>query len=1334
MLYCQRKKLFACRVWFCIMAAIMVAVVLPVSQGSKTAYASHFDEWDSENLSSRYTRQAERLDRGVVAVRMADMDHVFISWRLNGYEPEGSKFNLYRDGILLTPVPISLTNFKDTEGSLSSKYSVGLVVDGVETERSAPATVWENQYLEIPMASPPPVTTLDIVTDGSSETLDRPAEFRPNDVHVADLDGDSRYDFVVKLVPSNQNDPMGNYADKTYLDGYTIDGEHLYRIDLGANLRSQRHGIQPLVYDFDGDGRAEIAVITADGTVSLRPNPAGNGTYGTFGGFDSQPEIYGTLDPNYDVISVIGDPREVGKSVQHGRWVQDASEDYMNQKGPLFLTVFDGLTGEEIHTVPYDPQTSREGYEIAVNGYPEGPVTVDGFTFEGYDLPDGAMPINTAAQNGVRSWGKYSNHSWRMNSVVAYLDGETPGMVFQRGIYLGRVALSAYTLEKTSDGNRRLVQEWRADTYDSSSEGGQPRFGGIDAQGNHNISVGDLDGSGKDSIIIGSSAIKYDGTLLWTVNRGHGDAQHLGKYDPTRAGLQYMTVQERASYGFTFVDAATGKDIARRQTAESDTGRGIIGIWGDFGGAHAVISASNGTGGFAYKGGLGAANALTKLEDVHNLPSVPDHETGKATTNANFRIYWDGDLWDEMMDGYDPTGTKDREKEYGIYKYIEDTDKVELIFNTEGAETIDFTKMPPSAVADIFGDWREEFIARSADNSSIRIYTTVLPTEYRYYTFMHDALYRVSAARQYSGYNQPPHIGFYLADRDGQRDLQPDANIYLADGKSIFIDSHPQAESAVIAGAVDTELTVEAAADPSETELKYQWYETAGTVNKFSRRPVDGTLIDGATQPKLKLPSDLTVGEHYYYCVVSADGMRSETSFAAKVKVLASAEIEITKQPPASVMETTGKIGGSLEVDAHVTPEDIVSYQWYKVPSPENAEGTAIVGETNKIFELPKDLNIGTHYFYCLMSADGAESVKSRVTAVTVNYDLYKWYDGNSFTDAHNKWLTGAGGVSTTNLTMTVNHNSADGIEGIVDNFLNISGTISGNRAAVGNIKPAPQELLEENKEYYIEYDVNFQSVDAGYADVGIWPLDANVGATNAIFRLSKNKNNELYWAVNTPRGANATENGTKIDAFSGSGNSDQWMRIQINLNYETMQGTLRLTSLDPAKESIEYNAEFPLEYLVGDELVTVSDSIGQFGVFLQRSSTANMSVNIANANFFTVDKVPEHKEGVTVAVTEDSLKHQNNAIAGDLAVNVENFEADNLPAAVIFAVYDDKDNLIFTTLKSDLTLSANEDNIVHFDGINIPNAIGTSYKYKVFVWDSINLMKPLTIQCGSNI
>lgn len=523
---------------------------------------------------------------------------------------------------------------------------------------------------------------------------------------------------------------------------------------------------------------------------------------------------------------------------------------------------------------------------------------------------------------------------------------------------------------------------------------------------------------------------------------------------------------------------------------------------------------------------------------------------------------------------------------------------------------------------------------------------------------------------------------------------------------------------------------MKASANPSEAAVTYQWYETTGTVNEFSRRPVDGTAIEGETKATLELPDDLSVGEHYYYCVVSAEGLSSKTSYASKVNVLASAAIEYQKQAPATVEVTVGNIDSTLEVDASVTPDAEVTYQWYSSASADGSNGKAIQNETDKTFVVPKNLAVGTYYYYCVASAEGAENLMSRVTAVKVNYDIYKWYDGNNFTDAENKWFTGNGGLSSNQLSVTVNTDPNDGIDGVVDSYANISGTISGNRAAIAKVAAPPQELLDANKEYYIEYDVRFESTSAGYIDVGIWPENANVGSTNAIFRLSMNTGKELYWACDTTRGASATTNGTKISDFSGTLN--QWMHVQVNLDYETMMGSIRVTSLEPGNEALEYKAEFALSSEKGGETVTVSDSIRQFGALLQRKSTSNASVSIANAHFFTVDETPQ--ERITAVVNSDNLKHENGVISGNVAVNVKNYENDNLSAAVILAVYDDENKLVYVESKDNVTLEKSENNPINFSEINISDANADSYKYKVFVWENLNSAKPLTVAYGREI
>ncbi|MCD8180895.1 MAG: hypothetical protein LUF26_05380 [Firmicutes bacterium] len=939
-----------------VLGVSMAVAVLPSVFAASATYNSttYFDEWDWENLSSRYTRQAERLDRGLVAVKTED--GVFLSWRLNGYEDADAMFNIYRDGELITAEPVYLTNYTDADGTIDSTYSVGLVVGGTETELSETVTVLENQYKEIAMATPPVITT------------DTNTEYTLNDVEVGDLDGDGKYDFVVKVYPSDALDAgESGYSDHTYLDAYTSEGEHLWRIDMGANIRAGAHEIQPILYDFNGDGCAELAVMTADGTVSLKPNANGTGTYGDFGGTG------GSRDYDYDVTSVIGDPREVGKSGGQGRWIATATGGAnTNLSGPLYLTIFDGLSGVEIDTVPYDPQTTQAAYEYAVNGYEgEDTTVIDSsgavWSFEGYGLPEGASEYNTGAANGYSDWSGVSQ-ACRFNACTAYLDGATPSLVTQRGIYSGRVTLAAYTLVTDTDGSERITQEWRADSYDI----GDGATSGINSQGYHNISVGDLDGSGKDSIIIGSSAVKYDGTLLWSTQRGHGDAQHLGKYDPTLPGYQFFGTYERSSYGFAFIDAATGKDLVSRKTADADTGRGIIGIWGNVAGSvsdgyYAYLSSAEMSADYAY-----VNDGSSKTREEVASPMVSD------VSERNYRIYWDGDLWDEILDGElaESGGSQKSDTEAVISSYNSETGEYENIFSTDGCATTNGTKKNPGTVADIFGDWREELVMRTDDNTALRIYTTVEPTEYRYYTFMHDALYRTGVARENSGYNQPPHIGFYLADEEGYRDLQPSANVYLtteSDDTKVKFSEQPSYQRYYIEGEIDGTLTAAAQAYPAESDIEYQWYiakdgETAQT-------------ISGATASTLTLPTDLTAGKYEIYCAASS-GTETATSYSAEIIVLSERSIEYTVQPERGIKLYEGRIDKTLAVSASVLPAADITYQWYTAASAD-ADGTAIEGETSTSFTVPADLTAGEYYYYCVVSCEGME-LKSEVSDVTI--------------------------------------------------------------------------------------------------------------------------------------------------------------------------------------------------------------------------------------------------------------------------------------------------------------------------------------------------------------
>ena len=245
--------------------------------------------------------QMEDLDRGVVAVRGDNGNYV--GWRMMGYEyrrsdPSSVSYNLYRDGALVTTVTNS-TNYWDAGAGANAAYSVSVVMDGTECAPSSSVTPWAQNYIRIPLSPP--------------------SDYEANDVMPADLDGDGQYELVLKWQPNNakDNSQSGN-TNNTLLEGLKLDGTSLWRIDLGRNIRSGAHYSQPSVYDFDGDGRAEIVVKTAPGTrdgtgAYLRTGPAAN---------------------------------------------DDDSADYRNGSGyvlsgPEYLTVFDGRTGAELATVNY---------------------------------------------------------------------------------------------------------------------------------------------------------------------------------------------------------------------------------------------------------------------------------------------------------------------------------------------------------------------------------------------------------------------------------------------------------------------------------------------------------------------------------------------------------------------------------------------------------------------------------------------------------------------------------------------------------------------------------------------------------------------------------------------------------------------------------------------------------------------------------------------------------------------------------------------------------------------------------------------------------------------
>lgn len=332
------------------------------------------------------------------------------------------------------------------------------------------------------------------------------------------------------------------------------------------------------------------------------------------------------------------------------------------------------------------------------------------------------IPYNPPRGNDMlRVWGDdRGNRVDRHLACIAYLDGVHPSLVMCRGYYT-RAVLVAYDFK---DG--KLKERWVYDS-DKTPRGEKSARG----QGNHNIAVGDVDGDGFDEIIYGGACIDHDGTLLYSTGLGHGDALHFSDMDPDRPGLEIFDVHETRPNpaGVELRDAKTGELIFGRPT-NFDIGRGLA----------ADID----------KNHRGFEFWSVASDSVYNIKG---EVISTKRPSINFRIYWDGDLQDELLDGT----RLDKWTGDGTIRLVD--------FRSYGAAAINGSKNNPCLSADILGDWREEVIYYNRENpSQLMIFTTTIPTEHRLFTLMHDPIYRLSVAWQNVAYNQPPHLGFYIGD------------------------------------------------------------------------------------------------------------------------------------------------------------------------------------------------------------------------------------------------------------------------------------------------------------------------------------------------------------------------------------------------------------------------------------------------------------------------------------------------------------------------------------------------------------------------------------------
>lgn len=463
----------------------------------------------------------ENLDRGMVAYRSIEGTnrYVCLSWRHLSSDDPAIAYNLYKANVSsgvpgeyskLNDIPISNSTFfkYEEKRQLAVDYILKEVVNEVEGDSIASYRLKsvsdgaKGNYIEIPMTQ----------IEGDDDWL-----YHPNDATVADLDGDGEMEIIIHRYGTGHDNSHSGITTAPILQAYKLDGTFLWEVNLGVNIREGSHYTQFMVYDLDGDGKAEVVCKTAEGAKDAAGTWVGKAYWPTY-------------QYRYNITAKYNENAVYRNS--NGQIIT----------GPEFLTVFNGETGEEIVTTEYDPPR----YSTSI--------------INGNEIPK----LNPTTSEINSRWGdNYGGRSERYLAGVAYLGGENYSVIMCRGYYT-RTVLVAYDYK-----NGSLTRRWKFDTYNNTTNSAYI------GQGNHNLRIADVDGDGFDEIIYGACVIDHDGTGLYSTGFGHGDADHLTDFLPERPGLEILACHESTAAnaeGTTLRDARTGEVIHRVKSSD-DVGR-----------------------------------------------------------------------------------------------------------------------------------------------------------------------------------------------------------------------------------------------------------------------------------------------------------------------------------------------------------------------------------------------------------------------------------------------------------------------------------------------------------------------------------------------------------------------------------------------------------------------------------------------------------------------------------------------------------------------------------------------------------------------------------------
>ena len=531
-------------------------------------------------------RHTDKLDRGLVVSKVANAN--YLSWRRLSDEYFDVTYNVYR-GNSKVATELTTTNFQDNNNSEANTYTIRAVINGIEQSPYTAQGQWKYDYLgNNKYTSYLSITLAPVYSRNLKEDIT--SHYQPNDIEMADLDGDGQLEIIIKRI--NTVDEAGydsglidangkpryiiypkNSTEFVVLDAYDVNwntgsASLLWRIDCGPNMVSHMSTeINIIAFDWDEDGKAEVVLRGADNMIIYGPD--GKTVKSNIGNMSLN-----TRDTWYTT-------NEKGSSTGSMAYTHSGAE---------YLLYLKGETGDIYQQMEY-PLKRLESNETDLD----------------------------------KAWGDgYGHRSSKYFFGAPFLDGRKASLFLGRGIYT-RHKMITMNLDR---GSHQWTERWRWDCNSSSS----PWYG----NGYHNYIIADVDEDGRDEIVYGSMVIDDNGYGLSTTGLGHGDAQHVSDFDPYRKGLEFYGCNED-NPGSNYRNATTSK-VYYRKTSTNDDGRALMGNFYNLYPGSIGRSASM---------GLWLSSVCDR--EINGTESISD-DKGDGNNHLNSRIFWDGDLCSEILD------------------------------------------------------------------------------------------------------------------------------------------------------------------------------------------------------------------------------------------------------------------------------------------------------------------------------------------------------------------------------------------------------------------------------------------------------------------------------------------------------------------------------------------------------------------------------------------------------------------------------------------------------------------------------------------------------------